>query len=320
VDLFFVLSGFLITAPLLAEWSRYGSISFRAFWMRRSLRLLPALAVFVPVGAAAAIVVGDSGDVVSLSVLASIFYFMNFLMADHTPVASTLAHTWSLSVEEQFYLVWPIVFVVIVSRSAGRTALVRWLCLALVFFPLLRTVLYSSGADYTLMKVGPGSRFDLLAIGCLVAVIWCWDLVPAIVSRVRLALVPAVLFMLAVVLFGGPQWVGHLAVWGWSAIGLACAILILNALDPRNRTFNATLRWGPLGWLGRLSYGLYLWHFAILKLVRVWVPQAGPGMVAVLTVAASLGAAALSWRYVEAPFLALKGRISARQKELRVAG
>lgn len=313
VTVFFVLSGFLITGLLLAERDRRGTVSLRAFWARRALRLLPALVVFL---AATGFIVVASGTVTwghhlrnSLPVL---FYVADFASLHH-PIAY-LDHTWSLAVEEQFYLFWPLVLLV-TARFVRARAL--WL-------PLL--ALTAAGLWWRLhVGSAPGGaweasrRFDTnlwpLALGGLLAVL-CrartrpFPLVPRwatlLIAALGLVVLPAVARAA-----DRPGWVD--TVHGQTLSALTAAVLVLAAVG-RSRATRTGRDWmtaPALRWLGRRSYAIYLWHYPLLwadpfgvinRLGRPWG--------ALVLCAVALVPAELSWWLVERPALSLKARFA----------
>ena len=162
VDIFFVLSGFLITSVLCNELLTTGEISFRRFYLRRASRLLPALFVIVAIFLA---INGRSGVTAAM---AASFYYMNVLCAtDPSITLSAIAHTWSLATEEQFYFVWPLLFLCLAKRfvhNAGTLALVMTILSA-----LLRVVLTIKGAPPARVYYAPDTHCDGIFLGCFVA-------------------------------------------------------------------------------------------------------------------------------------------------------
>jgi peptidoglycan/LPS O-acetylase OafA/YrhL len=178
VDLFFTLSGFLITSLLIAEWREHGTVRLSAFWARRARRLLPALFIVLTLAALyGALLAGDTelgrlrGDA-----FASLFYVSNWWQIGHRQsywdiftAGSPLAHMWSLAIEEQFYLVWPIVFFVVIKR-AGRRAL-PWLFATTAVLTAASAVamawLHHPGSDPTRVYEGSDTRrFDPRRLSC----------------------------------------------------------------------------------------------------------------------------------------------------------
>ncbi|MFL5960013.1 MAG: acyltransferase family protein [Gaiellaceae bacterium] len=326
VDLFFVLSGYLITSLLLVEWEAGTRIDLRRFWMRRARRLLPALVVVVLAALVLAAIFarGDlartRGDAVS-----SLLYYTNWhlIVANHSYFArmgnlSLLQHLWSLAVEEQFYVIWPLLLVpglvlvgrrrlpyVVVAAIAGSTALM-WL-------------LYKP-ADPSRVYYGTDTRAFLLLLGILLALVW-----PAI-ERLRRALPLLELAGIAalvatVLLFRQMEDFDPTLYRGGDLAAAFCfAVLIAAVAHPRTGIGQA-LGVAPLRWIGERSYGIYLWHWPVVELMRpgVDIPWTGPGVV-VAQAAIVLSAAALSYHYVEQPIRTgtLQRRLAQQSRRLRL--
>jgi len=266
VTLFFVLSGFLITSLLIEERERTGRINLGAFYRRRARRLLPAL---LAVLAVAAVFVG-------WLVVLPLVYVSNWAIVVGTDL-DILSHTWSLSVEEHFYAIWPLAFIAI-----RRTPIAVGL-LAAVFVGawLVRLV---SGELHAMW--GTDARADALAIGCLLAYWFAHRpvRVPA------LAAVGATVVLAAVSTTADR---GFLTSIGLTLIAVAGAVLVAFAASRRNPLLSSR----ALGWTGQVSYGLYLWHPLVFALP-----------VGLLGIPASFVVAAASHRWIESPFLRSRGR------------
>jgi peptidoglycan/LPS O-acetylase OafA/YrhL len=296
VTVFFVLSGFLITTLLLEERARYGRVSLRRFYWRRALRLLPALgALLLVVG----VVMGVSGraDEIAGDVLPVLLYFMNWtIVAGNNP--GIVGHTWSLSVEEQFYFVWPLVLLGMMAIGRGRLAWVSGLLLGAVVVSIaLRVLLWASPGGYYRTFVGTDTRMDALAIGCLVAVAFSRRpiAVPGSVMAALAATIPIIL------------WITNqrsMAAIGFAVTAFAAAGIVAGAASGRGERI---LGWRPLAYVGLISYGLYLWHRPLMRIFTDSGLGGVPWAVA-LMFAISLGLAFLSRRFIEDPFLALKDR------------
>ncbi|MEO5951915.1 MAG: acyltransferase, partial [Chloroflexia bacterium] len=171
VDGFFALSGFLITTLLLQEWRQNGSISLKRFYIRRALRLWPALFVMLGVFGLLTLLAirGEGATATWRGILLSSLYSSNLdtvIFKDYTIGLGLMSHTWSLALEEQFYLLWPIVLMGLLAlRLRGK-----WLAVsigALVFTaPLWRFLLLSGGRSTELFYVGMNTRADALLVGC----------------------------------------------------------------------------------------------------------------------------------------------------------
>jgi len=320
VDLFFALSGFLITTLLYEEWGRFGRVSLRRFYERRARRLLPALGLMI-VGA----LVVDSfcypmtGWPFAAKALTSVLFVNNWIAATgHASALGSMNPTWSLAQEEQFYLVWPIVLVVLL-RARVRPQLVAALLLVMI---AVLVIAAPNPGDKHLYAVyySPAARASELLFGCLGAVVW----------RHRLLRMPPALVVLL------PAAVRDLAARKriWRAVvacGLACLFarllfdyqlateqvylyacllavpLIVNLLGAPQSLLARAIACAPLRYLGRISYALYLLHLLARNVVHHYLPHGSVDLNALLTISASIVLASLSWRLIEAPILA-RGR------------
>jgi peptidoglycan/LPS O-acetylase OafA/YrhL len=325
VDLFFVLSGFLITTLLLEEWVGTGTIRLAAFWARRAKRLLPAL--FLVVAALAVYLVlngriGGTGanglvDLPTLrgDALATLLYVGNWhaIYAHQSYFAqfsspSPLQHTWSLAIEEQFYLVWPPVLLLLL-RGARRSWRQVGLAVAVAVTLLsagLMALLFHPGADPTRVYYGTDTRmFDLMA-GATVAFLAAARPQPGPGARRMLHVAaPAAAVALAVAWVVGGTSGGVPKNWMFEGGFLLCAILAaLVVADARlidRGLFARVLSMRPLHFLGTISYGIYLWHWPIF----VYLTGARTGLSAapldIIRVAATLVVATASYYLVERP-------------------
>lgn len=314
VDLFFVLSGFLITSILLGEQASQGRISLPRFYVRRGLRLVPALLVFLAVSLVAQIVVAGVRHELATAFVVDLlrdcavaaFYVSNFVLAgggvDALPTG--LGHLWSLAAEEQFYLLWPILLVCGLARHRRWAGIV--LIAAIAFVALRQFQLVLSGVPGDRLDFGPDTRSGSILVGCLFAVLRANASGARRLASIARVGLPVALVLSWVILFadlGRSLYVGPLTLFAFCA-----GIVIVAALDERC----AVRRWlslRPLVYLGRLSYSLYLWHlliFTALGVALVGADGAAGAPRATVAVGASLVAAALSYHFVEIPFLRRK--------------
>ena len=327
VDAFFVISGFLITSLLLVERRTTGRIDVRRFWTRRLRRIVPALLVAVAATVAAAACLG--GDVllaVRRQVIGSVLLVYNWveIVAGSSYFDQTqpllLTNVWSLAVEEQFYLVWPLVIIVLLARGVSRQRVRVGALLALVL-SLASAVwalrLVRDGAPVSRVYMGT----DTHAFGLMLGAAWAlWhgratqgDLepLPAGLRRVRGAAGWAGLAGLLVL----ARFAGETAADGGSGpepaliIASVCTLAVVQALtgevagaDGPARRLMSLLEARPLKWLGERSYGLYLWHWPLGVLAFYAIPPtANPWVVAVGVLGLTLCAAELSYTLIETP-------------------
>jgi peptidoglycan/LPS O-acetylase OafA/YrhL len=341
VEVFFVLSGYLITALLLAEWRAHGSVALKAFWWRRARRLLPAL-YLVLMATLAYAVVFVPGEVAGLrgDVLAALGYVTNWYLVfgqesyfEAVGRPSLLKHLWSLAVEEQFYLFWPLVFWLGVSFGATRWRTRRVLMVAsggAAVSVALMAVLFVPGVDPSRLYYGTDTRAGGLLIGAALAVVWTPELrrtssrgsscptvrgfgldrargrfrrrwgwtAPVLLDALGLAALGTLAFLcLRLGEFDPPLYRGGLA-----AVSLATAALIVALTHPRTRIGSALLGCRLLRWIGLRSYGIYLWHWPVFMVTRpgLDVPLDGWPLLA-LRLVVTVVLAELSYRYVETP-------------------
>lgn len=303
---FFALSGYLITSLLLAERERFGDVSLRLFWGRRAARLLPALAVLVAASVGYSIIKGGGGDNPTVDAApAVLFYVGNWVSAlgGGDGALGSLSHTWSLSVEEQFYIVWPLLLLAM-FRFGGRRLAIGTTIALIVVSVTLRFAYYDfeNQPAYRAIR-GTDSMADMLLYGCLLALL----LMPGtrsaawLTERVApLAGVLAVPVLLAVVLVQVDRPILHLAFGPLAAIATAALILTLTT-NPSGR-LGSVLGAAPLAWLGRISYSLYLWHISAFLVLHNLVARS-PLIGYAASLVLALGAAAGSYYVVEQPIL-----------------
>ena len=312
VDVFFVISGYLITALLLSEYRQAGHLNVLKFWMRRARRLLPAVAVMIA-GTLVLAAIFIPGDVPSLrgDALASLFYVNNWhlVLSNQSYFAqfarpSLFLHLWSLSVEEQFYLLWPLMFAA-GMKLFGRQRLLLGALAGAGLSTLLMIILFNPASPDRVFY-GTDTRAVGLLLGVALAMVWHPSrLRPIAGSGARwildgvgvLALVMILRTFLDVHDFDPSLYHG-----GFLLLAFWTALLVGVLAHPAAR-LGTVLGTPPLVWLGLRSYSFYLWHWPILMLTRpnIDVPLHGPVLV-ILQLAATLALADLSYRYVEQPF------------------
>jgi peptidoglycan/LPS O-acetylase OafA/YrhL len=291
VDLFFVLSGFLITTLLLEQRASRG-VSLRAFYVRRARRLFPALVVVV---AAYLLLAAAKGENQVAVAAIGVSYAANAVLAyGVTPIVShsALSPLWSLAEEEQFYLLWP-GLLLLLARSRRIFA---WIALMTISLALYRAGLDLAGHSYTRIYYGPDTHADGLLAGALLAVLrfrsglrvgeWAGTAGTVVLAA------SAVLSWLVI------GW----AVWGVPMFEAGAVCLIAAAVS--DTELARALSSPRLVWLGKRSYSLYLWHLVVLRFVypRVLHPFVLDLTLRLAALALAVVLAAVSYRYVELPF------------------
>jgi peptidoglycan/LPS O-acetylase OafA/YrhL len=311
VEVFFVLSGYLITSLLLSEQHVDGSIDLVSFWRRRARRLLPALAVMLAaVSAGALLFWRDAVDQLRGDLVAAMLYVSNWwqIVEQRSYFESTgrppmLQHLWSLAVEEQFYVLFPIVLLFALRRSR-RSFVAIGLVVAALLSAWWMAHLFEPYADPSRVYYGTDTRLSGLLLGSALAFV----VVPGAGRYVTKA-------------------VGHARdAIGWIGLcGLLWAFMNVNEFDPfvyrggfvlvdvltlativaiarTESGFGRILGWGPFEWVGRRSYAIYLWHWPIVVVTRPGLDVAIDGLpLLALRIGLTLVLAELSYRFVERP-------------------
>jgi peptidoglycan/LPS O-acetylase OafA/YrhL len=289
VDLFFVLSGFLITTLLLEERSRTAAISLFAFYQRRARRLLPALTVFLALFAAISIITEQPGtDRLPATVGTSLFYVLNWLYELGGGWTKGAGHLWSLSVEEQFYLLWPVTLIV-----ALRTGKKTLLALSLLLFVSSASLPAWSGRGYWDLYYSTDFRIQQLMAGAILAQLRFHGVfTPSIVDRpaFRAAALLSAMFFL-VFLLSMENRAGFLYSGLYTAAAVLGAVIVCAALYAPPRILTNPV----ISYVGSRSYGLYIWHYAI----TIWLSGLDSVPEFVLSVGLSFAAAEISWRLIE---------------------
>jgi peptidoglycan/LPS O-acetylase OafA/YrhL len=305
VDLFFVLSGYLITMLLLGEHARTGRIDLPAFWSRRIRRLLPALLVMLVV---LAVLINVGGDLLARGqargdLLATLFYFANWQFIaegqsyfNQFVASSPDRHTWSLAIEEQFYLAWPLVAALVLGRFkargltvvAGTVAVASALWLAVLFDP----------ADPSRAYFGTDSRIFEILIGASLSIALAGRFRARLVSAGRLV-APIALLALVAAYVGLADDNAFYYRGGAVLVCFAAATLIagLEGGSPVARILSVR----PLVLMGLVSYGMYLWHFPIITYVNEWLGSTSLPQWAALATVLTVAATAVSYVVVETP-------------------
>ncbi|RKR76645.1 acyltransferase family protein [Frondihabitans australicus] len=328
VNVFFVLSGYLITSLLLKEHVRSNTINLARFWARRVLRLYPTLIVVVAVGASLWFLVGDDGTTKNLSAggaaLIALTYTGNFARAFGHISQGIFAPSWSLAMEEQFYLVWPPVLALALFVGLRRRTIAWTLAGLVVVSCALGWLLYTtpnSGATADIY-FSPVANVAPLLSGCILALALqsagarrlFASRFGQVATWVGAAYIVAVMFSIT-----SGDWNQHAPFFGMilPSIGVAAAFMV-GGLVSRPTLVSRVLALKPMAWFGaNVSYSLYLWHVLVMSLLLPYFPGLG-GTFAVIAIA--VGVAILSHFVVEKPFLVVKRRFEPKSWSRPAAG
>ena len=311
VEVFFVISGYLITSLLLAEWRQQGHVDLTAFWLRRARRLLPAAFVLIVSTLAFAVVflpqevAGLRGDA-----LAAFGYVTNWsLILSHKSYFESvgrpplLRHLWSLAIEGQFYLLWPLLFAAGLRLWRRRRMLLVTLVGAAASTALMAS-LYRPDVDPSRIYYGTDTRVAGLLIGAALALVWTPERLKGRAPSLWLDVIGlGALAGLAVFCLRLDEFQPLLYRGGFALVALTTAVAIAVAVHPRARLVPSLLSQRLLRWVGLRSYSIYLWHWPVYMVTRpqLDVPLEGWPLLAVrLAITGVL--AELSYRYVETPF------------------
>lgn len=322
VDLFLVLSGFLITALLVQEHQRTGSINLKHFYIRRMLRLLPALAVVLAACWLFATfwVTPERAHVIKQAMLLTACYGANCYWC--FPIGlDILAHTWSLGLEEQFYLLWPFLLTLMLGLRLRRFTMLALVVLGILVAAALRFVLWQFGGPigFHAAKTSLVTRGDSLLAGCLVALLASWSWLPRWRGWWQFIGWSSAAALLVLCLRARED-AAYFFYGLYTAVAVAGAVLLASLLHAPRGLMQRFLRWPALVGMGRISYGVYLWHFPLLTFVPpVVATLLPPGRRALylaflLQIGLSFGIAALSFYWIEQPFLRLKERFTGNRR------
>jgi peptidoglycan/LPS O-acetylase OafA/YrhL len=331
VDIFFVLSGFLITSLLLEEWQSNSSIQLKQFYLRRALRLLPAFLVLLVLCALSIPWLPSARErwARCREIAVAACYISNWPML-HQTYMPTLDHTWSLSVEEQFYLLWPAALYAMLRLRLARRRILLLVCCGIGASAALRMGLYhwyqnhgvDRGVAITRLYRGLDTRADALLSGCLLGLLTAWDMLPKSRRFLRWMGAASLICLIYVGYLASHWFLDHSQYYHgqFTAVALMTAFVLARLLSAPAPLATRILEATPLAGTGRLSYALYLFHMPIIHALKpgcVYLADAvnayfGYAVLILLTVSLSYLAALLSYYLLERPCLRLKDRLRPR--------
>ena len=304
VDLFFVLSGFLITMSMLSR-PDLGDFLRRRFW-----RIAPAMAVFLAAYAVWSAAQSDAHQRLSWA-LAAATQWANIQGAIGPPFSPHIGHLWSLSAEVQFYVLWGACLWVLLRRNVPRPVIRGLLAVLVLLSWAERAVLLDHGAKWNRLYLGPDTRAGALLVGCVLGLAYAWGWLRMRRVLTFLVLPATVLAAWSVVDLGFLE--PRTYRWFLTLVTLAWGVLVASAALRLPTPMRPLLEARPLAFLGRISYSLYLWHLPVIAEVARHHPDA-PVAVAVIAAPITLAVGWLSYTLVEAPLLSAAGRARLRAR------
>ena len=318
VDIFFVLSGFLITRLLIEEWELTARIHLGRFYLRRMLRLFPALFLLLLV---------TLPFVPRIWTVQALLYVTNWGILSGKLNSCAIMQLWSLSVEEQFYLLWPPLLLGLLALRTPRRVIAAIVLLLAAASAAFKIAAWHSIDSWSRFYFGSDARADELLIGCGLALFLSWSTVPQrswFRRAVQVATVPALLWLGYLIVASAVYWRLLYQQAGLTLAAVATGVVITQCLIAPVPGVRAFLAWGPMVVIGRMSYGLYLWHAPVAWLTDArhydWVPVLSRPVQFVVRVVLTFAIAGASYRFLEQPLLRLKHRFSAAGRGVPSAG
>ena len=315
VTVFFVLSGYLITGILISEVEEEGTIDLKNFWLRRIRRLVPAVmsmaVVIIFVSAVVNRIIFTKG---CKDFLASVLGFNNWWQIfnkvsyfEAAGVPSPFTHCWSLAIETQFYLIYPLIFLAVYKLAKGRGngrakrgLLIAGVTLLLALISvILMAVLFNPQQDASRVYYGTDTRVFSLLFGALLAILWEYRMVPrrlsASVNMVLGSVSFAVLLVMTIAINGSSNF------WyrGGQFFGTILTVLMVYAVSGRKTWLSRFLSNPVLKWIGDRSYSIYLWHYPIILLISKGIKASW--WITLIEIVLSVVLAELSYRFIETP-------------------
>lgn len=310
VDIFFVLSGFLITALLLKEYDDTGSIHFKNFYIRRLLRLLPALIIVLIVLNLLSIVLLNASETQTnlIDSFFALFYVYNWAVILHIRDLFFLTHTWSLSIEEQFYIFWPFVLLLLLRLQPSREKIFGIILGVAMLSWLWRIILTITTMSVSRVFYSTDTRLDSLLLGC--ALVFLINLRPPRLIELanRFSFIPVLAFI--GLLYLGITTDGNVtsaAYWALPATALLTTVIVFYFVVGQSSLLKRFFEMRWLVFIGRISYGLYLWHYIIFKYLSDYMHLSWLETLLIGSVI-SLAVSLVSYHFIELPILRLKSR------------
>jgi peptidoglycan/LPS O-acetylase OafA/YrhL len=302
VDIFFVLSGFLITSLLMKDRSTNQKNLFKRFYRRRALRLLPALYALLIADFFVSRWENFPGDIQWRTTWHAILFLNNWNIVNNFGKAQNdLGHLWSLGIEEQFYLIWPLTIWLLAKLKIPSKMMIPLILFASLVVMVHRTSLWNDGTSWIILYIRTDTRLDSLLIGAMFAYVYRHYQVPSKILNSVATLSFLGLVYIKYVLDKSP----FIFEMGWTIIALLAGFIILSVVEGVFFV-QKVFTWRPLTIIGKVSYGLYLWHMPIFLLFGRHVTSGSRPLRLLIGIILASVVTSLSWFFIEKPFLNLK--------------
>jgi len=312
VTVFFFISGFLITRLLLSEFNAEGKVSIGRFYVRRFLRLYPAL--FILIVGLSLLYFAMYGWVDALEIVAALFYFMNYYVLNHPEIQMPIRMLWSLAIEEHYYFVFPLLFALLASRPWRFITILAVLAVAVLVWRLV--LVFAIGIDLNPVLT-PGLPYTYIATDCRLDSI-LWGALLSLLTQTeagtrfvrRLVNWPVFLIASAILLAAFlPRALSFQETWRYSIQGVTLFPMVACCVyGAQFGILRRVLENGLMVWVGKISYSIYLWHFGIVRLVHWQFPNLNVIEQVLLGLPVIFVAAGASYYLVEQPVLSLRKR------------
>ncbi len=304
VDIFFVLSGFLITSLIMKDRSTNQKNLFKRFYKRRALRLLPALYALLIADFFVSRWENFPGDIQWRTTWHALLFLNNWNIVNNFGKAQNdLGHLWSLGIEEQFYLIWPLTIWLLAKLKISSKMMIPLILFASLVVMAHRTSLWNDGTSWIILYIRTDTRLDSLLIGAMFAYVYRHYQVPS-----------KILNSVATLSFIGLIYIKYFLdkspfrfEMGWTIIALLAGFIILSVAEGAFFV-QKVFTWRPLTMIGKVSYGLYLWHMPIFLLFGRHVTSGSRPLRLLIGIILASVVTSLSWFFIEKPFLNLKNR------------
>lgn len=313
VTVFFVLSGYLITDILVNEFEKNGKINFKTFWVKRFRRLIPALVVMlVSIGTWITLfqrdfLVGLRGEILAAFTYISNWYYVFQEHSYFTKFAppSPLQHMWSLAVEEQFYIIWPVIMLIALTFVKSKGKLAVFILLLSVISAEAMAFMFTPDVDPSRVYFGTDTRAFSILLGAALAIIWpsaklSDNVTPELKKTLNITGIVSLLALLVMMVF--IQEDGSFLYYGGMYLASAVTAVLIAVIVHPASSISKLFSFKPLIWIGVRSYGIYIWHFPIIVLLGIAVKtESISGTKIAIALILTFILSALSFSLVEEP-------------------